>query len=458
MIRYRYLAYYRDPYGQIPDVDPQHWALFEKIFKPTYLSSNRFVKIFEVNYSILEARMEISDANLYNNGLCIVTINNTGIHDLRLSKIYVNGENYDFEIVKGSETINPNETVEIVVDTEREWSIGDNATIKVVAKVIEYPGYKISTSTNVTATEAPKILLVVDEEATIIYDNGIGFVKVKNVGEFPVTVDSITVNATETSFTAINGSMTILPQNETLFVIDLGFNETTKLTSSITTVNVTYHPTGAPKKLITAIINATVTATPPLLLNIESATAYTNGIVTITVSNPTNLSIKISGVAINGTNYSFEIINGSATLNKDEITVLKVSTGVYFNVSQIVNVTVYYHFSYVSRWANETSMTNIAIVPYANITAEAYQDGTVIITITNLGIEQLEILAIKINGTLCNFTIINGSTTLNPGDSTTLQLNYTAISGIQLAIGDKLVIKVDFVEGYTLEEIVVVKS
>ena len=458
MIRFRYLAYYRDPYGQIPDVDPQHWALFEKIFKPIYLSSNRFVKIFEVNYSILEARMEISDANLYNNGLCIVTINNTGIHSFQLSKVYVNGEHYDFEIVKGSETITPNKTVEIVIDTEKEWSIGDNATIKVVAIVKEYPGYKISTSMNITVTEAPKILLVIDEEATTIYDNGVGFVKVKNIGEFPVTVDSIVVNTTETLFTVVNGSLTILPQNKTLFVVDLGFNETTKLTSPITTVNVTYHPTGAPKELMYTVINATVTATPPLLLNIENATAYTNGIVTITVSNPTNLSIKISGVTINGTNYSFEIINGTSTLNKDEIAVLKVSTGVYFNVTSTVNITVYYHFTYASRWANETSITNVTVKPYANMSAEAYSNGNITVVITNLGIERLEVSTLIINGTIYNFEVINGSTILDPGDSVTLMLNYTEAANKTLKAGNKLDIKVEFVEGYILEIEIEVKD
>lgn len=453
MQQYKYLAYYGDPYGRISNVNPKHWALFEKIFKPAYFSSNRFVKIFEVNYSILEAAMEISDVNLYNNSLCFITINNTGIHDLQPSKVYVNGEYYNFEIVKGNETFASNEAIELVVDTEKEWSIGDNATIKVVVNVIEYPGYKISTSINITVTEVPGIFLAIDEQATIIYDNGIGFVKVRNIGQLPVTVDSIIVNATETALTVVNGSLTISPQNETLFVVDLGFNEITKLTSLMTTINVTYHPIGAPKKLVTAVINATVTATPPLILNIENATAYTNGIVTMAVSNPTNLSIKISNIAINGTIYNFEIINGSSTLNKDEIAVLKVSTGIYFNISQTVNVTVYYHFSYVSRWANET---------WANITlimgVEAYTNGTITVMITNFGIEQLEVSTLIINGTAYNFTVINGSTILGPGDSVTLMLNYTEVSNKSLTARDKLVVRVEFVEGYILEMEVIVKD
>ena len=458
MSRYKYLAYRPDPYGSLSLIDRGHWTLFEKIFKPAYISSNRFIKIYEVNYSILEAKMEITNVNPYANGLFVITVNNTGIHEISLSKVRINGELYDFETINGSQRVKPKKSIDLFVDTGKEWSIGENVSIKVIANVPEYPGYRIYASINTSIIETPEILLDVNEITSAIYNNGIGFIQVKNVGEFPITVDSIEVNSTETTFSILNGSLTLLPSDESTFVIDLNSNKTL-IIGQVVTVNVTYHPVGAPNKTLIATANISIASTSPLVLHISNATAYTNGIVIITAVNPMDLPLRISNIAVNGTLYGFEVINGSSTLSSGEFVILKVNTGLNLTASQVVNVTVYYNFSLVPRWSNEISKSNVAVVPYANMSADAYTNGTVIIKIVNLGIEQLEISTVKINGTACEFTIINGSTTINPGDSATLKiLNCTSALGKKPAVGDKIIITIIFVEGYVLKTEVTVKD
>ncbi len=446
----KYLFYRSDPYGYLTlIVDPGHWTLFEKIFKPAYFSSNRFVKIYEVNYSILEARMEIVEVNPYANGLFIIKVNNTGIHEISLSKVYIDGKTYSFEIIGDEQTLKPKEAIDLFVNTGKKWFIGDNVSIKVIADVPEYPGYRIYKSVNANILETPQISLDIDETRSIVYDNGIGFIRVKNIGGYPVTVDSIKINSTETVFNIFNGSLAIFPQEESVFVIDLGFNETSKLKGLTVAVNVTYHPVGAPNRTLTTTANVSVAPTPSLILHVKSATAYTNGVVTITVANPMDLPLNISNIAVNGTLYSFETVSGSSTLSSGETAVLKVSTGLVLNVSQIVNVTVYYNFSFVPRWSNKTSVTKVAVVPFANISAKAFTNGTVIINVTNLGIEQLEISTIKINGTVCEF---NGSTIIYPGNSTTLKVfNCTSVIGSKI-----IIITINFAKGYTLETRVIV--
>jgi len=455
--RWGYLVYNNDPYGRLSNVNPEHWTLFEKIFKPAYFSSNRFVKIFEVNYSILEAKMEIVDVKPYANGLFTITVNNTGIHEISVLKVHVNDEVYSFEIINGNQTIKPKELIDLFVDTGRNWTINDNVSIKVVASVPEYPGYRIYASVNTNIIEAPEILLDVNKTMSALYDNGIGFIKVKNNGEFPVIVDSVKVNSTETILNVFNGSLLLFPQNESVFVVDLGPNETL-VAGQMVTVNVTYHPVGAPNRTLAVFTNVSVTLPPPLILQISNATAYTNGIVTATVVNPMNLPLKINNVAINGTIYSFEILNGNSILSSGESAVLKISTELGLNASQVIDITIYYNFSLAPRWSNQTSIRNVAIIPYANLSAKAYTNGTVIMKVTNLGIEQLEVSIVRINGATCEFTITNGSAVLNPGGSATLKvLNCTTVIG-DLSPGQIIVVTIVFVEGYTLETEIVVKD
>lgn len=456
MSRYNYLAYQRDPYGYISLVNPDHWTLFEKIFKPAYFSSNRFVKIYEVNYSILEARMEIVEVNPYANGLFIIKVNNTGIHEISVSKVYIDDKAYSFEITGDEQTLKPKEAIDLFVDTGRGWSIGDNVSIKVIADVPEYPGYRIYESVSANILETPRISLDVDD-TSIVYDNGIGFIKVKNTGDYPVTVDSVKINSTETVFSIFNGSLAIFPQEESVFVIDLGFNETSKLKGPRVTVNVTYHPVGAPNRTLATPADVSVAPTPSLVLHIKNATAYTNGVVTVTVANLMDLPLNVGNIAVNGTLYSFETVSGSPTLSSGETAVLKVSTGLVLNVSQVVNVTVYYNFSFAPRWSNKTSVTKVAVIPFANISAKAFTNGTVIINVTNLGIEQLEISTVEINGTVCEF---NGSTIIYPENSTTLKvLNCSSVfDRQQLKIGDKIIITINFTRRYTLATKVIVKD
>ena len=74
------------------------------IFIPTYISANRLVKLYKLDYTVLESSFMIEEAELFDNGYATFNIKNTGTKDLTIKNVIVNGTEFDFIIGKINET------------------------------------------------------------------------------------------------------------------------------------------------------------------------------------------------------------------------------------------------------------------------------------------------------------------------------------------------------------------
>ncbi|MFX1530567.1 MAG: STT3 domain-containing protein [Promethearchaeota archaeon] len=86
------------------DYIPDNGEYDFNIFVPTYLSANRLVKLYKIDYTVLESSFMIEEAELFDNGYATFSIKNTGTKDLTIKSVKVNGTDFDFIIGKINET------------------------------------------------------------------------------------------------------------------------------------------------------------------------------------------------------------------------------------------------------------------------------------------------------------------------------------------------------------------
>jgi dolichyl-diphosphooligosaccharide--protein glycosyltransferase len=86
------------------DYIPDNGLYDFNIFVPTYISANRLVKLYKLDYTVLESSFRIEEAEFFDNGYATFSINNTGTKDLTIKSVKVNGTEFDFIIGKINET------------------------------------------------------------------------------------------------------------------------------------------------------------------------------------------------------------------------------------------------------------------------------------------------------------------------------------------------------------------
>jgi len=90
------------PWIDYLDIEPQSSRIYKenkfKVFRKKFFSSNHMVKLYQVDYTALESSFEIQNAKVLNNGgsdYAVLTVNNTGLRDLTLLDVSINGESYE---------------------------------------------------------------------------------------------------------------------------------------------------------------------------------------------------------------------------------------------------------------------------------------------------------------------------------------------------------------------------
>lgn len=98
--------------GVWKDYIPDNGIYDFQIFIPTYISALGLVKLYKIDYTILDSKFTINDAEVFENGYATFNLRNTGTKDLFIKSININGTEYDFvmgesqdtAIVKGGES------------------------------------------------------------------------------------------------------------------------------------------------------------------------------------------------------------------------------------------------------------------------------------------------------------------------------------------------------------------
>ena len=90
---------------------PENGAYESNVFIPVYMhdqsmgpwpsSTYGLVKLYKMDYTILESTFEIKDPKVYDSGYGTFSLENTGSRDLVITNVSINGQDHDFAMGKG---------------------------------------------------------------------------------------------------------------------------------------------------------------------------------------------------------------------------------------------------------------------------------------------------------------------------------------------------------------------
>jgi dolichyl-diphosphooligosaccharide--protein glycosyltransferase len=125
------------------------------IFVPTYISNWGLVKLYKIDYTVLESNFIIQDTSVFDNGYAVFNIENTGTRDLNIKGVQINGENYNYLMGDSSElNILEKGTSDIVwVDIKSKGTIFQeddvvNISVTAESQALEGKKYEFSNSSS----------------------------------------------------------------------------------------------------------------------------------------------------------------------------------------------------------------------------------------------------------------------------------------------------------------------
>jgi len=146
MSRYGYIAY--NP-GWGLTGNRSLWKLAERVFIPVFISTNRFVKIYRVDYRVLdtnESSVNISVEEIYKNGTIVLKVNNTSPNKIRIKEVRLDGIMCNVSLIEGNVTeeviIDVHEARNIRIVPVSEVEAPEHIIIKI--ETPDYPGYEIT--------------------------------------------------------------------------------------------------------------------------------------------------------------------------------------------------------------------------------------------------------------------------------------------------------------------------
>jgi len=123
-----------------------------KVFVPTYISKLGLVKLYKVDYTALESKFLIKDAEVFTDGYATFEMKNTGTKDLLINKVEINEEEYEFIMSSGigNQTVESGESEVVYVNIKssgKTFDKDDVVHIDVTAQseALEGKQYEFST-------------------------------------------------------------------------------------------------------------------------------------------------------------------------------------------------------------------------------------------------------------------------------------------------------------------------
>ncbi|MHA1454033.1 MAG: STT3 domain-containing protein, partial [Promethearchaeota archaeon] len=217
--------------GQDPKLDDNgnKWESYPSIngdyelefFEEAYVSANKLVKIFKVDYSPLDTSFSISNQYIDTDGYGKALITNTGKLDFSISSLYVSGQEYNFTVENSADQIKPDESRYVWFDTERDWDINAIYDLKMVISspkgVSEtYTLSNTTADTQVVVPDIPKI--EIERENSLLELSGTqsnAKIVVKNLGNQPQKISNISINDVDMELDPYLINNLIIGPNET---------------------------------------------------------------------------------------------------------------------------------------------------------------------------------------------------------------------------------------------------
>ena len=197
-----------------------------KVFKPAYFSKNGLVKLYKIDYTALDSSFSIQSPNVYDTGYASCQLKNTGITDLTIKNVSINGINYDFITGKGGIELKAGQEDVVWVDLGPIYQIGDVVNVDVIAEADALAGSKYEfteTTHNFFVTEAIKGEIKINKKNSKAVLNGTQVdvtLEVENIGNIIENLDQFYVNTKDNTFNSditqyLEGSSVIKPGETT---------------------------------------------------------------------------------------------------------------------------------------------------------------------------------------------------------------------------------------------------
>ncbi|MHA1257681.1 MAG: hypothetical protein ACTSPS_19015, partial [Promethearchaeota archaeon] len=197
-----------------------------KVFKPAYFSKNGLVKLYKLDYTALDSSFSIQSPNVYDTGYASCQLKNTGITDLAIKNVTINGINYDFITGKGGNELKTGQEDVVWVDLGPIYQTGDVVNIDVIAEADAQEGTKYEfseTTNNFFVTEAIKGEIKINRENSKAVLKGTQVdvtLEVENTGNIIENLEKFYVNTNDNTFNINNsqyleGSSVIQPGETT---------------------------------------------------------------------------------------------------------------------------------------------------------------------------------------------------------------------------------------------------
>ena len=184
--------------SQIPD-----GGIYDSmVFIPEYISKYHLVKLYRIDYTILDSSFMIKDAEVFDSGYATFKLRNTGKKDLLIQNIEINGVEYPFVVGSGNNTVADGNEELVWIDTvNSSLQIDDVVKINVTAQseaLYDRPYVFNNGTSNFFVKEAPEGEIRINKENSIVIwkdDSTVDlYLEVENVGDSIVILDRFYVN------------------------------------------------------------------------------------------------------------------------------------------------------------------------------------------------------------------------------------------------------------------------
>ncbi|MFX0029161.1 MAG: STT3 domain-containing protein, partial [Candidatus Hermodarchaeota archaeon] len=188
------------------DYIPDNGMYDFNIFIPTYISTLGLVKLYKIDYTILESKFIIEEPEVFESGYATFNLKNTGTKDLYIRNVKINGTEYDFVLGEhqGEGLVEDQESEMVWVDIKSKGTTfqkDDVVNISVTARSLGLEGkiYEFTNSTKNFFVKEPKegaIRINKENSKVILKETTISdiYLEVENIGDTVEVLERYYIN------------------------------------------------------------------------------------------------------------------------------------------------------------------------------------------------------------------------------------------------------------------------
>ncbi len=181
---------------------PENGEYESKIFIPEYISKYHLVKLYRIDYTVLDSSFVVQNPEVFDSGYATFKLKNTGKKDLLINSVEINGDEYPFIIGSSNKTIEYGSEELIWIDTEgSNFKKNDVVKINVTAQseALYDRNYVFKNSTsNFFVKEAPEgEIKIIKENSKVIQKINSTveiYLEVENTGGSTIILDRFYIN------------------------------------------------------------------------------------------------------------------------------------------------------------------------------------------------------------------------------------------------------------------------